>query len=285
MLSLDYILKQTSDLPVFSPTVQEVIRAADRSTSSAHDVAKALRGDQGLAIKILRLANSSWYGLSRSTDCLEQAVVMLGMKGIRSLAIAASSYSWLSRELPGWGIGPEQLWTHSASVALAAQQLARRSKLADPDLALTSGLLHDIGMVALSMSLQTKTMAIKAYAQREKMTFPQVEQKVLGFDHCQVGAGLAEAWGMPERIVEAIRWHHEPGKASEYFGLAAVIHGAVHLADDLGYGLSRSGFEFSPCPVALKAVGLTVRVKKELADNLKQDMEEYQRLFKERTAA
>jgi len=285
MLSLESVLEQTSDLPVFSSAVQEVIRAIDRPDSSPKEVAAALRKDPGLAVKVLRLANSSWYGFSRSTDSLEQAAVNLGLNGIRSLAIAASSYSWLARELPGWGIGPEQLWTHSSSAALASQRLAQRSRLAEPDLALTAGLLHDIGLVAMSLALGTKSRAVKDYSIREKMPFPLVEQKVLGFDHCQVGAGLAEAWGLPERIVEAIRWHHEPGKAKQYFGLAAVVHAGIQAADSLGYGLTRHGFRFRECRVAMKAVGFEVKAKAELADTLKEDMKEYQRLLSERAAA
>lgn len=279
MLALDSIVKQTSDLPVFSSAVQEVIRTADKESTTAVDVGRALQGDPALAAKILRLANSSWFGLTRSIESLDQAVVLLGRKGIRSLAIAASSYSWLARDLPGWSLGPKQLWLHSSSAALAASLLARRSRLTEPDLALTAGLLHDIGMVALSMSLESKTKAIKAYAQREKLTFPKVEQKVLGFDHCQVGADLAVSWGIPDRVVEAIRWHHEPQKAEDGFCLAAVIHSGIHLADELGYGLTSCGFSFEPDPVALKAVGLTVKVKRDLADTLKREMDEYQRLF------
>lgn len=284
-LSLESVLDQTSDLPVFSSAVQEVIRAADRPDSSPREVAQALRRDQGLAVKVLRLANSSWYGLSRSTDSLEQAAITLGMNGIRSLAIAASSYSWLARELPGWGIGPQQLWIHASSSAMAAHRLAQNSRLADPDLALTSGLLHDIGLVALSLVLCTKSRALKDYAIREKLPFHLVEQKALGFDHCQVGAGLAEAWGLPERVVEAIRWHHEPGNATEYFGLAAVVHCGVHAADSLGYGLSKHGFQFKVCPVAVQAVGFGVKARQELADTLKKDMKEHQRLFGGREAA
>lgn len=279
MLALESIVKQTSDLPVFSSAVQQVIKIADNETTTAVDVGRALQGDPALAGKILRLANSSWFGLTRSIESLDQAVVLLGRKGVRSLAIAASSYSWLARELPGWSLGPKQLWLHSSSAALAANLLAKRSRLTEPDLALTAGLLHDIGMVALSMSLESKTKAIKAYAQREKLTFPKVEQKVLGFDHCQVGADLASAWGIPDRVVEAIRWHHEPQKAEDGFCLAATIHAGVHLADDLGYGLTASGFSFEPDPIALKAAGLTVKVRHELADTLKREMEEYQKLF------
>ncbi len=279
MLALDSIVKQTSDLPVFSSAVQEVIRAADKETTTAVDVGRALQGDPALAAKILRLANSSWFGLTRSIESLDQAVVLLGRKGVRSLAIAASSYSWMARDLPGWSLGPKQLWLHSSSAALAASLLARRSRLTDPDLALTAGLLHDIGMVALSMTLENKTKAIKAYAIREKLTFPKVEQRVLGFDHCQVGADLATSWGIPERVVEAIRWHHEPQKAEEGFCLAAVVHSGIFLADELGYGLSSCGFAFEPDPVALQTVGLTVKVKRDLADTLKREMDEYQLLF------
>lgn len=285
MISLELVLEKTADLPVFSSAVQEVMRAADRPDCSPREIAHALRKDQGMAVKVLRLANSSWYGLARSTDSLEQAAMTLGQNGIRSLAIAASSYSWLARELPGWGIGPQQLWTHASSSAIAAQKLAQRSRLADPDLALTSGLLHDIGLVAMSLALGTKSKTVKDYAVKEKIPFHLVEQKALGFDHCQVGAGLAEAWGLPERVVEAIRWHHEPNKADEYFGLAAVVHSGVYAADVLGYGLSKYGFQFKVCRVAVQAVGFGVKARHEIADTLKRDMKEYQRLFGEREAA
>jgi putative nucleotidyltransferase with HDIG domain len=285
ILTIDEIAKRTKDLPVFSPAAQEVMMATGAADACPHQVAHLLMKDQSLAIKVLRLANSSYYGLPRKITSLEQAVVILGIRSIRNLSLAAATYPWLVRPLSGYNLGPKDLWVHSFAVGMAASYIARKVRGVDADLALTCGLIHDIGMVTLSIWLESKASALMHYAQREKLPFDQVEVKVLGFDHTQVGALLAENWNIPDPMVKVIRWHHQPSRCPEPAPLVDCVHCGIEVIRRMGIGLVEQGLLYAFDPSSPDRLGITAAQLNSAADFVKEHIEEYRSLMEEPAAA
>lgn len=244
ILSLEDIVKKTTDLPTFPAATLQVIQLTENSDRKASDVANALAQDQALSARVLRLANSAFFGLQRQVSELSEAVVVLGMRNVRNLALIASSYPWLARPLPGYGLGPEALWNHSFACAVGAQMVAKRRSQSLADTAFTAGLLCDIGKLALSAWFENKTAALYALAIRQGLTFDEAESQVFGFDHSEVGGYLAEQWNLPASLVHAIRYHHSPMWANESHALVDMVHIGDFLAMQLGHGLGGDGLRY-----------------------------------------
>jgi putative nucleotidyltransferase with HDIG domain len=228
-VTIQDIVGGTSELPVFGEAAARLIRATGNDDTSPAQVAELLSGDQSLTMRVLRLANSAYFGLPRRIDSVAQAVLVLGLRRVRHITLAASSYSWLQRPLGGYFVGPRDLWLHSISTAQWGRELAERSGICDPESAFTAGLIHDIGKVALCAWHEERMKAIIRFAQRQNMSYDEAERRVFGFDHAEVGAKLCEAWNLPPVLVDAVRWHHRPSEPKPEVPLASCINAALTM--------------------------------------------------------
>lgn len=285
VITLDEIIEKTTDLPTMPAAALKVISQSDDSNATAASISQALAADQALSVRVLRLANSAFYSLPRRVCNLQEAVIVLGMRSVRNLAMVASSYPWMVGELKGYAMGPKELWKHSLAVAIGAQQLALRAKTPGAEAAFTAGLLHDLGKVALSLWLENKIVALSTYARREQITFDQAERAILGYDHTQVGGRLAEQWNLPESIVSAIRYHHSPHECDDPAPIVDCVHVADYLAMSLGFGIGGDGVQYRLCAESLDRLSLSAESLDEAADLLVATYEEYGKLFEELRAA
>lgn len=240
-ITLEDIVARTTDLPTFSAAALEVMKIADSSTSRAQDIANIVSQDQSMSVRVLRLANSAFYGMSRNVTSLPEAVVVLGMRTVKNLAMVAATYPWMSKPLKGYDLAPMQMWHHAFGTALAAQTLAAKSKKCDDQLAFTTGLLHDVGKVALSIWIGEKLKAILYYAEREGIPFDEAERKILGYDHAEVGQHLGKNWNLPDEVLLGIRWHHQPDAATPYHPVVDCVHLGSTMAMSMGLGLGGDG--------------------------------------------
>jgi len=255
-LTIESLVGKTDDLPSMPEAALAVMREADSATGSAQGVATHLSRDQSLSARVLRLANSPFYGLTGEVVDLQQGVVVLGMRCVRNLAVVAGTYTWMCRPLRGYRLEPGQLWDHSISVAVGAQLIARQTRNVCPETAFTAGLLHDLGKCVLSVWLENKLDLAWKYSQREKVPFYVAEQKLFGFDHQAVGAFLASKWGLPTVFVDAIAWHHEPKSATKSQGIVDVVHVADYLTMTTGFGLGGDGLQYDLDEEAFARIGL-----------------------------
>jgi len=198
-----------------------------------------------MSVRVLRLANSAFYGMSRKVSSLPEAVVVLGMRTVKNLAMVAATYPWMSKPLKGYDLAPMQLWHHSFGTALAAQTIAARTRKCDDQLAFTSGLLHDVGKVALSLWIGEKLKAIVYYAEREGIPFDEAEHRILGYDHTEVGEHLGKNWNLPEEVVLGIRWHHRPEGCKPYHPVVDCVHLGSTMAMTMGIGLGGDGLLYA----------------------------------------
>lgn len=278
-LKLEEIVRKTSDLPTLPKAALNVIRETELATSSAASVAQHIGMDQALTARVLRLANSAYFGLARQVGDIQESVVILGMRNVRNLAIVASTFPWMSKPLKGYRLGPKQMWTHSFCVAVAAKELALKTRKADPDLAFTAGLLHNIGKVALSVWLENKIDSMVTLASRENLTFDQVERKLLGFSHAEVGAFLAEQWNLPKALVEAIAYHHSPNESPALNPITDYVHIGDYITMSVGLGLGADGLRYEFYPETLDRVGIDHTDIDSVLDSFLEAQESYERMF------
>jgi putative nucleotidyltransferase with HDIG domain len=192
-------------LPTIPTVLAKIVQLTDGEGRTSRELVEVIEHDQALTSKILRLANSAFFGQSRQVATIPRAVVLLGFGTVRNLALSVKVWETLGPGLARRRL--EDLWAHAASVALAGKWLSARLRAGDPDETFTAGLLHDVGRLVMAMrlgDLYWRTVE----ATTPEQTVDQVEAATFGVDHAEVGAWMLEAWNLPPAIVDAVRTHH-----------------------------------------------------------------------------
>ncbi len=215
-------------LPLVASRLLEAI--ADPETSS-EEVARIVALDPALTGRTLKLANSDFYGFPRKVGSVDLAVVVLGANTVRDLVLSAAVFQTM-------GAGASELislWNHAMACGVAARTLAERTGYRLTGEAYAAGVLHDVGKVVLRQSYPDRFEAIVRLAREQRLSAAEAERGVLGSDHAEVGGWLAERWGLPADLVEAIACHHRPERAKVNPELATLVHLANNLAERMGH--------------------------------------------------
>jgi len=232
--TLKDLIAGTHELASLPQTSARLLELLEDPTVEAVQLLDVIGRDPGLTANLLKLCNSAYYGRRREVGSLLEALVMLGNRTVLTLAFATSMGKVLRGELAGYGLRGDDLWRHCLAVAFGAATIVRdegRENLRDR--AFTAGLVHDIGKLLLDRLL-ARRLEWEASPQGEREQL-DVERQVVGFDHAEAGAALADAWRFPEQLVTAIRWHHEPEAAGGDVSLVAAVHAADLIAVGVGY--------------------------------------------------
>jgi HD-like signal output (HDOD) protein len=218
---LEAILQNLRNLEPLPQVAVRVMELARRDGVVPRELAQVIQTDVALTAKILRLCNAAYFGFRRKIGALDEAAVRLGNRTLTNLVLTSCTGEWFRDLGASTEESRERLWRLSVTNALAANLLARMAGDIDPHRAYTVGLLQNLGHVVLDRWLLKERAAIEERTRRGK---PQIvaEREVLGVDHAEVGAMLAERWYLPSQLVDAIRHHHAPAKAGEGSELATV---------------------------------------------------------------
>jgi putative nucleotidyltransferase with HDIG domain len=228
--SIDDVVKQIRDLPSLSAVVSELLATMEQEDIDTNALAVKIALDQSLTAKTLRLANSSFYGMSSKVTTIQQAIAVLGFHSIRTLVTACAvtgSFPASANSLFNF----KGFWRHSVATAISAKLLAARLKF-NPDAAFTAGLLHDIGTLVLATRFPAEFAQTLAHRKEHDCYVVEAEQAVLGFDHAAVGSALAAYWKFPEAMQKAVAEHHRID-GSEAMSLALLVHAANTIAHAL----------------------------------------------------
>lgn len=285
-LTLEQVVEQTADLPALPAATLAVMRESQSATATAHSVGRYLSQDQALTARVLRLANSAFYGMQRRIASPDEAVVILGMRAVRNLSMIASTYHWMDKPLKGYSLEPHEFWEHSLSTAVAAQLIAQNIAPGQSDIAFTCGLLHDLGKVALSAWLENRSFTLTAIAAKLDLSIEQAERRVLGFDHQEVGGKIAEKWNLPKSIVEAITFHHCPSECNPTATMVDIVHVADYLSSTTEITThGGDGLRFTIDPDVLGRLRISMAEVEGLADEFVLQYQTYEKLFVEVKAA
>lgn len=206
--------KKIADLPTISAVAGQINLAAKNESLTAAALADIISRDPALTTKVLKLANSAYYGLPREVDTLTRAITILGFETIKNLALTVSVFRAFCTA-KGLEIDFKGLWYHSLGTAVAAKALCTRSLhlLRDETVieqAFLCGIIHDVGKVAMVQTLPA--MMAEVFERMRETGLPQyeVEKEIIGFNHQRAGQALADAWNFPEEYLKVIRQHHAP---------------------------------------------------------------------------
>ena len=193
------------NLPTIPTVLTRIIALTGVEEASGKELIDVIEHDQALTSKILRLANSAFFGQSRQVATIPRAVVLLGFSTVRNLALSVKVWEALGNGVAR--VHLEELWAHAVAVAVATRSLTAQLRAGDPDEAFTAGLLHDVGRLVIALRFREHYWQAVGGA-GERGPVETLEAATFGVDHAEVGGWMLEAWSLPSGIVEAVRLHH-----------------------------------------------------------------------------
>ena len=255
-------VKRIKNLPTLPGIVQKISRMVENPDTTPADVGRLISQDQVLSAKVLRMANSAFFGMPRKISSITQALIILGFDVIKGLVLSSSVFDMMKK-------GMEGLWEHSIGCAAASGVIAHMLNRKDAEEVLVAGLLHDLGKVVLSLQLPDDTARITAICKEQGISFYEAEKQILDFNHSDVGQWLAEHWNLPDNLSEPMRFHHHPERARMAPEQTAIVHLANIIVRARGFGFS--GDVFVP-PLSLHAWDM-LRLKPQDFDTILDQLE------------
>jgi len=237
-LELEQVTAQVRQLPSLPAVVVEVLESFEDEHADAGAVGQKIGQDQALSAKVLRVANSSFYGLQGRIATVKDAIVVLGFGNVRTLVIAAG----VTGSFPALAAGCFDLrafWIHGIVAAVCARSFAADAGI-DPERAFTAGLMHDIGRVVLATCFPDHYRRVAEYRAAHDCYPIEAERQVLGLDHAAVGGALTERWKFAPVIQQAVAAHHSPADTAAPGGKPDLA-GLIHVADVAAHALDLAG--------------------------------------------
>ncbi|MES2149060.1 MAG: HDOD domain-containing protein [Pseudomonadota bacterium] len=225
-MTLEALLQNPNALPTAPKVVEQLISSFNDPDVSVDAIARTLSTDPVLSAKLLRLANSAYYHVSRSIGTVDDAVRMLGFVTVRTLVISSGLVSGF-KTVPGLDL--KRFWRYSLHAAVAAKWIARKSG-ENSDLAFTIGMMHAIGQLVIHAGKPEQAQALDKIAGPYDPRRFSEEMVAFGYDFSEVGAELALRWKFPDVFPETIRDFPEPMRQSPLNRMAVVVHLAVWRA-------------------------------------------------------
>ncbi|PKL83979.1 MAG: histidine kinase [Ignavibacteriae bacterium HGW-Ignavibacteriae-3] len=233
-ISIDYskkrertelILKKVNTLSPIPKVLSEVLELLNDQQTSPHMLAKIISKDQGVVLKLLTIANSPFYGLSKRVASIEFAIMILGYDEIRNIVSALSLMESMKNKSDQY-LDQKNFWMHSYITATISKKIAMDFGLEKSGEAFLAGLLHDLGISVVHRFMHSDFVHICELIQ-SGVPFLEAEIQVLGLDHQAIGEMLLKNWNIPELICGIVKSHHTPNQSAN----APVLSSVVHLAD------------------------------------------------------
>ncbi|MBG0789781.1 MAG: HDOD domain-containing protein [Desulfovibrionaceae bacterium] len=246
----DRLLAAVEKMPAFPQSVSKVLALAGEIDCSQKDLVEVIKRDPVFTLKILRLVNSAYFGLSREITSINHASVYLGLNTLKNAALSLAAVGVIpetaSRRLDMGGF-----WLHSLAVAACTNMLGLRLGVGRDGAAdyFAAGLLHDIGKVVFALYMPGEFEEAAGMALEPGASLVRCEREVLGATHADIGAMLADKWNLPTHLRDAIAFHHDLGGASSK--LLDCLYMANQITKRLAFG-SAGNFEIESVPERIR---------------------------------
>ena len=223
------------DLPTLPSVYAEVERLCQNPDVDAVELNEVIQSDPSITLKLLRLANSAFFGFSRKVTSVKDAVSLLGNQTVKNAVLSISIFEAAKDQKTTAGLDRKGFWQHSAGVGSIVRFLAGKLQI-EREEGFTAGILHDIGKIILDgLFPEYYAPVLKAVAQKNILIL-QAEEEELGLLHTLVGQELAEAWQIPDSLVQGIAHHHSPEASQIDPELASLVHIGDVLCRNAGVG-------------------------------------------------
>ncbi len=236
---IENIILKTVDIPTLPPIAMKVMNLIKDDFASLSVMEETISRDQGFVTRLLRIANSPYYGQDRKIEDIKQALLLIGFETLKSLVIATALRD-LHRK---FGVFEQRLWEHSLGVGLCSSLLAIITRMAKPDEALVCGLIHDVGKTIINNSMPEIYPQLYDKLYENGGTIKDLESETFGFDHTIIGSLISKKWKLPEKLEMVITYHHTyPYPDYEdvaYADICNIVRVADQICNSIGIGLKK----------------------------------------------
>jgi putative nucleotidyltransferase with HDIG domain len=262
------INRSIADLQPIPQVALKVLRIINEAHCDIKNIADEIRKDQVISARTLQLCNSVMFAKRKKIASLDHALVMLGKDLLLKFVISASLNNFFDQVGSGYSLCKGGLYHHAVGSAVIAEKLAVLTSKAEPSVAYTAGLLHDIGKVVIDQFIQSGFPLFYRELNEKGGNLSEVEKKILGTDHTEAGVELAQKWSFPEPLVETIRFHHKPENARNHKELVNIVYLADLLMSRFHTGLELERLSTDTLAPRLETIGLSLAAFPKLIDQI-----------------
>ncbi|MBW1676577.1 MAG: HDOD domain-containing protein [Deltaproteobacteria bacterium] len=280
MIDIEAIIKSIKKLPPFPNVATKALKILDDPDASVDQLISIIQYDQAITANVLKLCNSAYYGLRRQVRSLREGLVLLGNAELKNIILASTVVKFFHKENKGYDLARGELWRHAVATGIISKIISDRVTESEHQSLFTAALLHDIGKVVLGSFVDRYFEQIIAMVTAGNHSFLEAEREMLGIDHAEVGAKVAESWNFPEDIVQAIRLHHRPEGASDDDPLTPIIYLANIVTLSMGIGVGRDGLSYRGKEEVMKRYGLKAKDLQEIVIDFYDEYNKVQDILK-----
>ena len=274
MSQLVQIMRTLRTMPPLPDVATRVLAIVRNPEYSIDALVGVVRTDPVLTMRILKICNSSVYSLTQPVTSVSDAVAYLGSRNLVKLVLVSCTVSYFKNLPQNSYAAPSDLWRQTMATATACQALAERCGHPQPATAFTSGILHNLGRIAMVQVVDAAILDSAAQQLQDPRTDQlEVERRLLGLDHAAASGVVTETWNLPQELRRATRNHHDPVRIAADDDLTALLHVADQLAMGLGHGSAGPARNHEPCTEALQKLRLQRQDLDEIATQVQQELE------------
>ena len=249
-------------LPSFPQVAAKLLEVSKDDTAPLEEVAKIVETDPGISIRVLELVNSAFYGLSRKVTSLSDSVVILGLDEIKKLALGIAIFEKIFKTGHTKEFNRLMFWRHSLAVAVLSMKIAQKIEYPNPEEAYTAGLLHDVGKIFLDLQgHRDYGKFIRKLSESTDLVIEK-ERSEIGLGHDDIGAFFCARWQLPENLVLAVKYHHQPFENHDLAEDEKQLIAIVCMADFLCWTQGMGSFDFIRPPILAPEVEACINPEK-----------------------
>lgn len=223
--------EQIKELSTLPSVILRILEVMNNPMADARDVEKEIMEDPVITTKVLRVANSPFYGANRDVSSVHQAVVLMGFAEVQNVALSVSIFSRFAGSTNMFD--RKEFWEHCFATACAADALQHRVNAQTND-GFVAGLIHDIGRIILDQHFTDEFREAVALAEAEHIPLLEAEKKVIGATHCDIGYWVMDKWNLPTMLTDSALFHHSPFSCRESYVLTSIVHVADVISKAFG---------------------------------------------------
>ena len=267
------IANHAIEIATLPEVTMRIIEVVQDERSTAHDLHQIVRNDPALSARVLRVVNSAFYGLPGQIGSIDRAIMLLGLNAVKNIAIAASIGKMFKSSVICDDFTGKDLWTHSVAVGATNKLIASAAGMSLPDEAFLTGLIHDIGLVAV-MQCHAEDIQKIVDITKSGVPYRKAEEKIIGANHQEIGIALTTKWKFPRSFQFVTGFHHEPTELALENRMLSVI---THISDILcargEFGMTIT-VETEEVPQELKdEIGMTSEQLDEISGNIEDELQ------------
>lgn len=271
--TLRVVVQKIPKLPTLPSVAEKILGMVDDDCSNVESIVHTIEQDPAIVAKILSFANAAFYGAGQPVLSVREAVMKIGFKNIRSIALGISLMTIFADNKERYAAAYRRVFCHSFAVGVIANRIAEKLGNGVLHEAFIAGLLHDIGQLVINKYFNDEYIRIIGEFQKGSFLI-DAERSVLGITHADIGLWLADKWNLPAVIQDAIYYHHNPSAAPTNRKAVAIVHLANVIAERRQLGpLEGSGSVANPLDyAALEILGLAEKDLEEIESSIDPDV-------------